>query len=292
MNTRDLLPSHGRRGPDPSLPFFAYGLFKPGEIAFLQIRKFVRAVVPGSVPGALLIRDGVVVLDGSRTTETASGFRVEFRDGVAAYDAIQRMEPATQYKWTRVDDMNVLAAVKPNNGTRPLYGEEWSGWRDPAFGPALDVVEEALGQEFDWNDFRPFYRLQAAYMLLWSSVERYVSLRYGLGKDPIVEKVKRLADEPAFVDALRATPDESVRRLRPVTSTGKPEEKKSFSLDKEPVKLIDYLYHVRSNVTHRGKEEPLDWDLVHAATAEVLRVFRATLVAAEVEAKWSPPAVD
>ncbi len=113
MSTRDALPSQGRRGPDPSLPFFAYGLFKPGEIAFFQIKDFVQAVVPISVPGALLIRDGVVVLDGTRTKEVASGVRVEFRDGATAYDAIQQMEPATQYKWTRADDMNVLAAVKP-----------------------------------------------------------------------------------------------------------------------------------------------------------------------------------
>lgn len=292
MTTKESGPFRAASVPDPALAFFAYGLFKPGEISFFQVKDFVVNVELASLPGELLIRDGVVVLDVTRADETTHGVRLAFgADADAAYAAIQRLEPSTQYKWAQVDDMNVLVAVKPRNGTRPLYGEEWSGWRDPAFGPALEVVEEALRQEFDWNDFRPFYRLQAAHMLLWSSVERYVSLRYGLGRDRIVEKVKKLALEPAFVVALRETSEDSVRKLRPVASTGRPKDMKSFNLDSEPVKLVEYLYHVRSNVTHRGKEEPLDWDLVHTATTEVLRTFRAALAEAKVEAgrDWPLP---
>ncbi|MDT5106891.1 MAG: hypothetical protein QOI25_4404, partial [Mycobacterium sp.] len=46
-------------------------------------------------------------------------------------------------------------------------------------------------------------------------------------------------------------------------------------------------YQVRSNVTHRGKQEPLDWDLLHTATTEVLRIFRDVLYAAEKDAQWT-----
>ncbi len=293
VSTSDLASDGTLSGLDPSLPFFAYGIFKPGEIAFFQIKEFVRDVEEVSVSGTLRIRDGLVVLDRNQSGEIADGHRIRFKAGaeIAAYEAISKMEPSAQYKWTCGNGMNVLAAVKPRNGTRPLYSEAWSGWRDPAFSAALEVVEEALGQEFDWNDFRPFYRLQAAYMLLWSSIERYVSLRYGLGKDRLVEKVKRLAEESAFVDALSATSPAAARNLRTVASTGRPADRKSFDLDAQPVKQIEYLYHLRSNVTHRGKEELLDWDLIRSATGELLRVFRAVLVAAEADAEWDSPTV-
>ena len=33
----------------------------------------------------------------------------------------------------------------------------------------------------------------------------------------------------------------------------------TFAPSGPPEKAITYLYQVRSNVTHRGKEEPLDW---------------------------------
>lgn len=283
--------SESTRGgnPDPALPFFAYGLYRPGEIAFFQIKDLVQKIQPASAAGLLLIRDGVVVLDRSRRDETAQGFRIHFRpeSSRTAYAAIQETEPAAQYKWVVADGMNVLAAVKPGNGARPLYGEEWSGWRDPAFGPALEVVEVALTQEFDWVDFKPFYRLQAAYMLLWSSIERYVSLRYGLGKDRIVEKVRRLGDERAFIDVLHTLPAGSLRNLRPVASTGRPRDRAVFDLTAEPSKLIDYLYQVRSNVTHRGKEQLLDWELLQSATDATLRAFRTTLAAAEIQAHWT-----
>lgn len=47
-----------------ALPFFAYGVFKPGQLSFLQIREFVKEFRDTvSIPGALRLRDGFPLLD-------------------------------------------------------------------------------------------------------------------------------------------------------------------------------------------------------------------------------------
>lgn len=241
----------------------------PGEIAFFQIKPHVASVTEATTAGQLLIRDGVPVLDRTRPAETSPGHRIEFAAGAsqAAHAAIDAMEPMSQYKWQVADGMNVLAGLKPRNGTRPLYGEVWSSWRDPAFEDALLVVDEALAQEFVWDDFKPFFRLQSAYMLLWTSIERYASLRYGLGENQsVMSRVKKIATEPALMAGLRQIDPEVLRDLRSVARTDRPSEKAALDLEAEPEKAVTYFYQVRSNVTHRGKEEPLDWRLLHGAT--------------------------
>ena len=165
---------------------------------------------------------------------------------------------------------------------------DWSSWRDPAFNDALKVVDENLAAQFVWDDLRPFYRLQGAYMVLWSSIERYVSLRYGLGRnEQVFQRVKRLGEEAQFETSLRATAPSATAKLRKIFRSDDPKQHVTFEPSGPPDKAIDYLYQVRSNVTHRGKEEPLDWDLLHTATAEVLRIFRDVLDAAEKDAQWT-----
>jgi hypothetical protein len=45
--------------PNVSDPFFAYGIFRRGEIAFPRIAPYVDTVVEGAVEGTLEERDGV-----------------------------------------------------------------------------------------------------------------------------------------------------------------------------------------------------------------------------------------
>ena len=106
------------------------------------------------------------------------------------------MEPDRHYRWHQAPvegtPANVLVGRSPEKGSVPCEDGEWNGWDDPLFTAALNVVEETLrSQTFDWN-LKPLFRLQMAYLLLWSSIERYVSLRYHLG-DRVTEKVGQLA---------------------------------------------------------------------------------------------------
>jgi hypothetical protein len=142
--------------PDPRLPFFAYGIFSPAEIAFFQIKSYVRRITDASATGILRIRDGVPVLDARARDEVANGYRIEFNDADAelAYQAIQDMEPSTQYRWHTDAEMNVLVGYKPERGSRRIEigaggNADWSSWRDPAFRDALAVVDENLAEQSD-----------------------------------------------------------------------------------------------------------------------------------------------
>ena len=87
-------------GPnDIKLAFFAYGVFRRGELGFLSISDLLdRVVEPVTVKGSLLLRDGLPIIDphgGSRV----SGSLICFKGGHRreAYERINRMEPDSQY---------------------------------------------------------------------------------------------------------------------------------------------------------------------------------------------------
>lgn len=282
--------------PDPTLPFFAYGIFAPGQISFFQIKNSIRRIENASASGVLRIRDGVPVLDANQKDGVVDGFRITFTDAAAdvAYQAIQDMEPSNQYRWVTEDETNILVGSRPQRGSSPMVfaaggNLDWSSWRDAAFNDALDVVDENLAMEFVWDDLRPFYRLQGAHMVLWSSIERYVSLRYGLGRNErVLERIKRLAKEETFEISLRATERAALPpKMRRLYRADDPRTVLTFDPNGPPERALEYLYQVRSNVAHRGKAQPLDWDLLHAATAETLRIFREVLQAAERDAQWT-----
>lgn len=155
-----------------------------------------------------------------------------------------------------------------------------NGWNDPLFTAALDVVGETLNsQTFDWN-LKPLFRLQMAYLLLWSSIERYVSLRYDLGGDHATAKILRLAREQAFASSLL----EHVKERREIYRADRPSEK--LVLDHEsPEKALRYFYQLRSNITHRGKGVVRDYGRIRESLEELLSIFRDVLTAAQRDAR-------
>jgi len=276
-----------KRPPSIDLPFFAYGLFRPGQLAFFQLRELVNKVTdPAHIAGSLLLRDGLPIID-PHGDGHVSGALITFlpERTSEAYDRISAMEPDKHYRWdTRQVDgkpANVLVGRSPRKGSVPCEEAEWNGWNDPLFTAALDVVEETIkSQHFDW-DLKPLFRLQMAYLLLWTSIERYVSLRYHLG-NKVTEKVGQLAHESAFIRNLR----QRVKSRRKVHRADRPGDKEV--LDPEsPEKAVRYYYQVRSNITHRGKGVVRDYELLEASLAELLPIFGEVLKAAEDDACFS-----
>jgi hypothetical protein len=271
------------RGID--FPFFAYGLFRPGQLAFFQLRELVSRVNdPAEVSGTLLIRDGLPIID-PEGRERVRGALLTFVPERAAQDEhISAMEPDKHYLWhvSQVEgtSANFLVGRCPRKGSVPCEDAEWNGWNDPLFTEALDVVEETLNsQVFDW-DLKPLFKLQMAYLLLWSSIERYVSLRYHLG-DRVTDKVGRLAREPAFAECLRR----HVKNRRVVYRADRPGDKEVLEPG-QPGKAVQYYYQVRSNITHRGKAVIRDYDLLKASLAELLPIFREVLKGAERDSQY------
>lgn len=194
------------------------------------------------------------------------------------------MEPDRHYFWdigqVKNGDVNVLFGRSPSKGSEYCEEKEWDGWKDPLFKEALDVVKEALNSKvFNW-DLKSFFKLQMAYLLLWSSIERYVSLRYHLG-NKVTEKVGQLGFERAFAESLR----KYVKDSREVYRADQPDKKEILDPN-SPNKSVSYYYQVRSNIIHRGKGVVKDYDLLSNSLAELLPIFRDVLKAAEIDSRY------
>ncbi len=264
---------------DIHLPFFAYGLFKPGQLCHFRIRDFVQSSSICTADGSLKERDGIPLFIPSKNAGIIKGYLISFIAGREdeAYDRIISIEPDEVYRWQVIKvndtDANVLVGKRVDRGSSDLdHVEEWDGKSDPFFNDGIAEVEAILeaNPSFDWVDYRPLFRLQMAYILLWSAVERYAGLKYHFGNNA-TEKVNRIADEKCFKDAL----EKIVTETREVYSTTKLDK---YTLDPaDPKKSINYYYAVRSNSVHRGKAVHRDFDTIKSSLTELLFIFKELL---------------
>lgn len=268
--------------PTVDLPFFAYGIFKPGQLGFLRVQEFVEYIEPKcELDGTLRERDGLPIID-EEGEGRVQGSLLFFgkQEAVAAYSMVNEIEPEKHYKWdvgeirtTRgIQKATVLFGKNPRKGSSPFEQQDWDGKKDPLFTSALEVVHEIMesNTQFEW-DLKPLFRLQMAYLLLWSSIERYVSLRYHLG-DKVTAKVNHMAEEEAFVLGLQ----EQVLEGRRIYRADRPNEKVQLDPSKPKESLL-YYYQVRSNITHRGKAATRDFDTLKHSLEELHKIFRKVL---------------
>jgi len=260
----------------PSLPFFAYGLFKPGELGFDRLEDMVEDCKVGSVAsGRLWIRDGLPLFDHT-LQGNVYGTLIEFKGDMAenAYRQIASIEPEDQYAWKEVRvhhssgvfDANVLSGRTPARGGKLHDDNLWCGEDDPLFNEALDVIRETISSA-ESRDTKDFFRLQMAYLLLWSAIERYASLRYHLG-DNAMQKVMCIAGDTAFAEALMIRVGEE----RTVFRADDREKKETLRSDNAR-KSLRYYYQIRSNMTHRGKGENRDFVMLEKSLSELLVIF-------------------
>ena len=278
-NKREELQPQMGLPETPDLPFFTYGLFKPDQLGYFRLRDFVHGIDVGcTTRGMLLERDGLPIIDGEGSG-VVKGCLLHFQeDSRRAYGRIVEMEPGKQYRWGEAEVIagetsqaaNILFGRSPDRGSVRPGGEEWDGRKDPMFAYALKIVQETLEENRDHEQggIKALLRLQMAYLLLWSAIERYVTLRYHLGRD-VHAKVMNLAQEETFRESLQ----DVVSATREVYRADNPT--KRVSLDpSNPRKSLAYYYQIRSNVTHRGKSVWHDFDLLKESLGELLEIFR------------------
>lgn len=259
------------------LPYFAYGLFKPGELAHGQVKPLLHGVPEEAwVSGALYIRDGLPLLK-LGGMDYVQGYLMRFRDPEEAYAKISAFEPKKHYKWStdevRVRDtgelVNVLLGRSPERASVHDEEGEWTGRRDPVLTTGLTVVgevadrlarEEFVPYSFDW---RRLFQLQMAYLFLWTVVERYAALSYGPTLEPM-DKVRMLGEDPAFVRAL----EQVVTREDRVYDSRNPRNRADLN-PKRASSSADYYYYVRSNLSHRGKGAWKDGEIVRKSLLEL-----------------------
>lgn len=264
-----------------TLPFFAYGIFKPGQLCFPRIKDVVEITIEGAVKGILKERDGIPLLV-KASSGNVNGYLIYFLRGKEGegYNRVIEIEPDEVYRWDVIKvnngiDANVLLGRKEFRGSSDIeHCEEWDGKSDPYFKQGLEEVEAILrdNADFDWQ-YKSLFRLQMAYMLLWSAIERYASLKYHLsGK--VVEKVYKIADEKCFADSLVKNVDVK-RKGAEVYSTA---DLRKYTLNPSDTNgSIKYYYQVRSNAVHRGKAVSRDFDIIKSSLTELLAIFKDIL---------------
>jgi hypothetical protein len=273
------------------LPFFSYGIFKSGELAYQRLRPYVEgAPMSATVNGVLWLRDGLPLLEQS-ASGTVRGCLLGFRPSreTEAYRLVSETEPANHYEWAEMEvaladgsrlDANALAGRDPQQASSLLEGEEWTGREDPVLTYAIELIREtsknsagavfesAPPESFDWPRF---FRLQMAYLLLWSAIERYAALAYGPNLKPM-QKLRAISEDAFFAEALRGLND----RTDEVFDSRDP--KSSYKLDvKNPWSSANYYYQVRSNMSHRGKGAWRDGEVVRQSLTGLLEIFEVML---------------
>lgn len=255
---------------DKTLPFFAYGLFKEGEIGFERISEFVKFVENAKFPdGALLERDGLPLLVNTKDPEASDFFYggvsgdiiiFEHEKSEQAYKRISEIEPDSQYIWGVVEILqmdsgmepcraNALLAKRPGIGTNPIYSSSWNISDDHFYSDVIAFCRQKA------SDDSNAITKQAALLMAWSALERISAIKYSL-KANSERRIAALGKDQAFVRALASTERKlgQSHPFRPIQDTRSTRKRSQrVFLFSKPDEAIDYLYQVRNNITHRGK---------------------------------------
>lgn len=286
---RDSYP--GMPLPKDFLPFFAYGAFKKGELAFRWLEEHLDPSRPprqACIDGELYVRDGLPLYQRSGNARI-QGWILFFKRGceASAYKEIRKFEPADIYEWDQAEiegeTVNLLVGKNLNHGNPDLLeGSEWSYIQDPAFEFGLKCVGKAL-EKFGKNEFQSvpdakdfewgrFFKLQMAYLLLWSIIERYSSLAYGPRLNDRDRIIDRLGSDPQFAKIFCkrvSRKDKVSRTLNPISEN---------VLDpNEPEESIKYYYQIRCNLSHRGKGAWTEAEKVRQSLREMFLIMSEML---------------
>ncbi|MBA2317405.1 MAG: hypothetical protein H0V93_06460 [Euzebyales bacterium] len=157
--------------------------------------------------------------------------------------------------------------------------EEWSTADDPVFTVGLPTAAQ-IAQPWVWStheedDFpwHGLFHVQAAYLLLWSAVERIAALRFGPALDPM-RRIKKLGELPSMPNWLEAA---GVRMSgRRIVDSRDPED--AVRLGDDGSNAWVYWYQIRNNLSHRGKGSVREREIVNEAFIDVHDVTRLLLL--------------
>ena len=273
---------------DVKLPFFAYGLFKSDQIAHERINLYIEEIEPKTMEGCFLAeRDGIPLLGSSEMIKDAPsefhimetrvyGEIISFKpeDAEKAYKAISDLEPSNIYKWSTIGfkgrKINVLVGKRIFKGSQSLQSDSWDMQTDDPFIAGLEAMLDRL-----LNDEERKYEvieLQAAYIMLWSGIERLIALKNSMKKREEKDILSYLENDPE-IQFLFNSIDERPLSFRSIYSTAKPKDKISFVL-KNTRKCLIYLRAIRHNVVHRGKGGVADSGLASMAINLSRQIFQ------------------
>jgi len=258
--------------------FFAYGIFKEGQIAYSKIKEFVNEPLTsdGEINRTMLLRDGAPLITDVVSNDLTKGNKIHFLKGKEeeAYDAICKTQPERLYKWSIVeidkDYYNVLIGTNTNGSSLHCddngnYLDNFDGRNDPYFSDLISFIRSEL-RTLKYDD-NTMFKLQMYFMILWSAIERYCTLKYDVS-DRQGDYLDALSNDQIFINVLQNT---KLKRKAPIFSakTGFPFY---FNTNKADF-VIKYYYTLRSNAVHRGKDRKIKEGLLKESLEELLILF-------------------
>lgn len=279
---------------DTSLPFFSYGIFRVGGISFICIKEHIKNIEKDKrAVGQLLVRDGIPILDTQEKSFYADGDICYFKDAECeeAYGKIIGLEPEKYYTWEQQEiegiKVNLLSGVKAKKGSVVADNTFWDSWNDDAlFNTAFEIIEEELPNlKSNFIDGKKFLKLQMLYLLLWTSIERYLGLRYSFRGAEISAKIRSLANNKNFMEILERRTAQSTYRV--IYSTDRVDDALRFNASNAK-KSLEYYYQVRCNITHRGKAALGDSALVEKCLVDLTAIYKEFLAAEKRDAESTP----
>ena len=263
---------------DTDLDFFAYGILKPGQIAYSKIKDYVDEKTKTMIDYPMKHRDGVpILLNQEKKHYRTNGYLLHFNDNKKAYEIISKSFSRKLYLWGTIDienkKVNVLFGKNPEKGSNHIEGKDrrdFDGKNDPMFREAIELIEKNLKTEH-FNGETGFYKLQMNYMLLWSAIDRYCKLKYNQKNEH--DNRMRLCEEEIFQKALEEYAKNSHHRTIYTTDDL---IKRTFNTE-DPKYCINYYYTLRCNIVHRGKTSYDDIYMLEEATNELLNIFKYIL---------------
>ena len=258
--------------PDTTLPFFAYGTFKPGQIAYSRIEPYVKGnPIKEKICNKLFLRDGLpfITLESTERPETI-GYLIEFNnyEAMEAYDIICTVQSKKLYYWKEISvagrPANVLIGKKPRRSRPKRLENSFHGEDDPYFNEVFRLINDEINDMESIENFNDYFEVLRNYIFLWAAIERYASLRFG----NLHNKNKLLAQEDAFQNALRKVVGDKRRKIYRTDNLF------PLCLDaNDPEESIDYYYTVRCNIVHRGKLIDDEDKIVFDSLKELSEIF-------------------
>lgn len=267
---------------DSKKKFFAYGVFMPNQVGYSLIKDYVcggddEIVVLKNY--SLMHRNGMPMITRVQGSKTC-GYLLEFCEDTArdAYNVISDSRSNSLYEWIELpiksQRVNCLVSKAKRFGI-PYYFDKYDGKHDLGFYDALNYIDRNLKSSNSiLSDEESLFFIQMNYMMLWSIIDKYTSLRYGGWGQ--VENVIKLSKENAFRKSLRAQIE---NRERMEVFSSRSSEKCTLDLNqsKKYEKSAKYYYQLRCNITHGGKTRYEEGEKVKLALEDLSKVMRDVL---------------
>jgi hypothetical protein len=246
----------------------------------------------------MCVRDGLPILELSHDG-AVEGYLFRFNakeSAEEAYKQISAYVPAGTNSWEERTieasgiRFNCVVRIppKPVNEYIGQYEpiKSWSAKDDPLFSKAIHTVASGVKKyrdlrfekdeagRFDWESY---YDLQMKYLLLWSILERFMSLKVGLdvrydhhGQMNVRQIFAK--DHKPFSDACTKYINEEMK----ITSFSDPDR---FSLLKpdDPYRSIEFFHRIRTNLIHRGKSAEYDGERLRKSFLMLCSIVREIL---------------